>query len=103
MSNSLEYPHIVKTADTCAGLPRIEGTRITVNLLVREIVHGQRTAGEVLVGHPHLSLAQIHAALAYYYDHRAEVDASLQQADQLEADLRAQFPSRLSPAAVVQR
>jgi hypothetical protein len=37
--------------------------------------------------HPHLSLAQIHAALAYYFDHQTEFDqqieASLKNAEQL--------------------
>lgn len=37
--------------------------------------------------HPHLSLAQIHAALSYYYDHQAALDAEmasdLQEADRL--------------------
>ena len=29
--------------------------------------------------HPHLSLAQIHAALGYYYDHQPELDAQVQR------------------------
>ncbi len=91
----MDYPHIVATPETCAGLPRIEGTRITVNLIVQHVVRARQTPEEVLIAHPHLTLAQIHAALAYYFDHRAEVDGSLQEADQLESDLRAQFPSRL--------
>src|SRR5205085_10634715 len=98
----MDYPHIVSTPETCDGLPRIEGTRITVNLIAREVVRERRTPEEVLIAHPHLTLAQIHAALAYYFDHRAEVDAALQDADKLEADLRARFPSRLSPAPVTQ-
>jgi len=36
---------------------------------------------EMCLQHPHLSMAQIHAALAYYYDHQAEID--LEIADQL--------------------
>ncbi len=92
----MEYPHIVRTPDTCSGLPRIEGTRITVNLIVREVVHNRWTPEEVLMAHPHLTLAQIHAALAYYFDNRDEVDASIKEGDELESQLRAQFPPRLS-------
>ena len=33
------------------------------------------TAQELHEAHPDLTLAQIHAALAYYYDHKAELDA----------------------------
>jgi len=92
----MNYPHIVKTPETCSGLPRIEGTRITVNVVAREVVRLRWTPEEVLMAHPHLTLAQIHAALAYYFDHVQEVEASLEEGDQLEKELRAQFPSRLS-------
>ncbi len=98
----MDYPHIVRTADTCAGLPRIDGTRITVNQIVREVVRLRRTAEEVLMAHPHLTLAQIHAALAFYFDNRAEVEASLREGDITEATLRAQFPLRLSGVPSVQ-
>src|SRR5260370_16764833 len=92
----MDYPHIVKTPDTCSGLPRIEGTRITVGLIVREVVRLRWTPEEVLMAHPHLALAQIHAALAYYFDHAEEVEPSLKEVDDRETKLRSQFPSRLS-------
>ena len=41
---------------------------------------------EIHFQHPHLSLAQIHAALAYYYDHQAEMDAEIRrQANEAQA------------------
>jgi uncharacterized protein (DUF433 family) len=41
---------------------------------------------EIHFQHPHLSLAQIHAALAYYYDHKEEMDAVIaQQVKEVEA------------------
>ena len=85
----VNYPHIVQTPDVCSGLPRIEGTRITVNTIVREVVRLRRTAEEVLIAHPHLTLAQIHSALAYYFDNRESVDAALQTAEDTVAALRA--------------
>jgi len=48
------------------------------------------------MAHPHLMLAQIHAALAYYFDHAEEVENSLIEGDEREKELRSQFPSRLS-------
>jgi uncharacterized protein (DUF433 family) len=36
-------------------------------------------AEEIHAAHPHLSLAQIHAALSYYHDHRAHIDAQMQR------------------------
>jgi uncharacterized protein (DUF433 family) len=95
----MNYPHIVQTPDVCSGLPRIEGTRITVNVIVREVVRLRRTPEEVLMAHPHLTLAQIHAALAYYFDNREQVEGSLREADDIVASLRARFPSRLGQVA----
>ena len=66
------------------------------NTKVREIAldvlaHGW-TPGEVQLHHQHLSLAKIHAALAWYYDHKstvdAEIEAGLKRAEALRAALR---------------
>jgi uncharacterized protein (DUF433 family) len=91
----MEYPHIVRTPGTCAGLPRIDGTRISVNLIVREVVRGRMTPEEVLSLHKHLTLAQIYAALAFYFDNKEEVDAAIKEGDEIEAELREKFPPRL--------
>ncbi len=40
--------------------------------------------------HPHLSLAQIHAALSYYYDHKEEIDTEIAQQVKEYEKLRAQ-------------
>jgi len=48
------------------------------------------TAREIQENYPHLSLAQIHAALAYYYNHKAEIDALLEEWDKEYEELRAQ-------------
>src|SRR5204862_3757377 len=34
---------------------------------------------EIHFQHPHLSLAQIHAALSYYYDHQVEMESAIEQ------------------------
>ncbi len=39
--------------------------------------------------HPHLTLAQIHAALSYYYDHQLELDAEIERQSEQAARLRA--------------
>jgi uncharacterized protein (DUF433 family) len=50
------------------------------------------SADEIHVQHRHLSLAQIHAALSYYFDHQPEFDrkieASLQKAERLAAEAK---------------
>ena len=42
-----------------------------------------------------LSLADIHAALAYYFDHRAEIDRSIQEDEAFVRELRRRTPSKL--------
>lgn len=42
--------------------------------------------------HSHLSMAQIHAALSYYYEHQAEVDAQIESDWQEVNELRASQP-----------
>src|SRR4051812_5193247 len=37
------------------------------------------SAGEICRQYPHLSMAQIHAALAHYFDHQAEYDAEIER------------------------
>ncbi len=61
------------------GQPRayVAGTRIRVqDIYVHAEVHGQ-TADEIVAGFPHLTLAQVHAALAYYFDHQDEIQKEI--------------------------
>ena len=53
------------------------------------IAHGW-SPEEIHFQHRHLSLAQIHAALGYYYDHREAFDATMQQSLRETEKLRAQ-------------
>ncbi len=39
--------------------------------------------------HPHLSLAQVYAALAWYYDHQTELDAEIERQEERVRELRA--------------
>ena len=57
------------------GQPRafIAGTRVRVqDIYAQAEIHG-RTPEEIVEGLPHLSLGQVHAALSYLFDHRAEI------------------------------
>jgi hypothetical protein len=54
------------------------------------------SADEIVSRHSHLSLAGIYAALAYYHDHRAQVDAEMQVGAQRIEELRHQYPSKLA-------
>jgi len=91
----MKYAYIVTTPGTCAARPRIEGTRIAVDMIAQWVVHLGQTPEEVQRTHPHLTVAQIHSALAYYYDHRDEVEASLREGERIEQEARKRFPPRL--------
>lgn len=86
--------HIEITPGTRGGKPRIAGTRITV----ADVVLMHRRLGralEEIAGTYDLSLAAVYAAMAYYYDHKDEIDLSLDQEDALAEAFRKNNPSRL--------
>jgi uncharacterized protein (DUF433 family) len=59
------------------GIARIAGTRMKVRQIVLEHTAWNLDAEKLREGHPHLSLASVHSALAYYYDHKAEIEAEI--------------------------
>ena len=68
------YPHIRKVEGICAGRPCIDGTRVRVLDIVFLEKEGYTTE-QMLEQYPDLSLAQVYAALTYYHDNQAEIDA----------------------------
>ncbi len=59
------------------GIPWIDDTNTKVIEVVADsLAHGW-SPEEIHFQHSHLSLAQIHAALGYYYDHKAQIDDQL--------------------------
>src|SRR2546423_46663 len=61
------------------GVARIDGTRMKVIHLVKAMVSRQLNTEQLRDEFPDLSLAQIHAALSYYYDHQAQIDAQIKE------------------------
>lgn len=61
------------------GVVRIGDTRMKVRHLVEAWKAEGATPEQLLESFPHLTLAQIHAALSYYYDHQAEMDAEIER------------------------
>ena len=86
--------HIEMTAGVAGGKPRIAGHRITVQNIVVWHEHLGQSADEIAEAHD-LSLADVYAALAYYFDFRLEIDASIRNDEAFVAALRQQQPSRL--------
>lgn len=68
------YRYLVKQAGVCGGQAIIEGTRIGVHDVVGLIVNGA-TIDNVLHSFSALRRSQVYECLAYYEDHRIEIDA----------------------------
>lgn len=64
------------------GVAYIAGTSMKVADIAIDATTWGMTPQEIQENYPHLSLAQIYAALAYYHDHKAEIDAQLDAWDQ---------------------
>ncbi len=67
------------------GRPKIAGTGLTVSRIAGWYKMGM-TPEEIALEYPHLTLAHVHAALAYYHINRDEIEADLAQ--EAEAALR---------------
>ena len=70
------YEHIVFDY---GDVPIIEGTTMKVIELVLETQAYGWSPEELHFQHPYLSLGQIYSALAYYWDHQAELDSDIER------------------------
>ncbi|MGQ9575318.1 MAG: DUF433 domain-containing protein [Thermoguttaceae bacterium] len=85
---TVAYAHIELDAN---GVPVLAGTRVkVVEVVLDHLAHGS-DALEIHRQYPFLTLGQIHSALAYYYDHQAEMDQDIQrrirQVEQIKSEL----------------
>ena len=74
---------ITRTDDVRGGRPRVAGTGVTVQRIVGWYKQGL-TPEEITTEIPHLSLAQVYAALTYYHANRDDVEADM-AAEEVEA------------------
>src|SRR5207244_10131139 len=80
----------------CSGQPRIDGTRIKVKHIYVWVERMGMTPAQVVADYPHLTMAQVHAALAYYWSHCDEIHQDSENEDKLVAELKAKAgPSKL--------
>src|ERR1700686_2854555 len=91
---------LVSSLDVCGGRLRIEGTRITVNQIVTLYEQGYN-AEEIANQYPHLTMAQVYAALLHYHTNQEEIDAGLarekQETEKLEREHRSRAQSDHKP------
>lgn len=67
---------LARNQDICGGRPRIGGTRVTVQQIVVMYKSGF-SPEDIADQYPHLKLAQVYAALAYYHANREEIESAL--------------------------
>ncbi len=67
------------------GRPKIAGTGLTVRRIVGWYKAGM-SPEEIALEYPHLSLAQVHAALAYYHANRDEIETDIAEEERLTED-----------------
>jgi uncharacterized protein (DUF433 family) len=87
--------HIVTTLEVMGGKPSIAGHRIRVLDIV--VWHEKRgmSPDEIVDQFPGLTLADVYAALAYYFDHRTEIEEEFSSEEKLVEDLKSHFSSKL--------
>ncbi len=87
--------HIGIRPGYCGGKPHILGHRVKVKHIVEMYERMGMSPAQIVEDIPTISLAQVHSALAYYYDHRAEIEAEIAAEDQAFQAIKAAQPSIL--------
>ncbi len=77
MSIHIQHPYVAQVEGVAGGKPVVKGTRTPIRSIAAYYQMG--CAPEEIQGKlPHLSQAQIHDALSFYYDHQVEIDADIE-------------------------
>ncbi len=94
MSTKTLDQHIEITPGVAGGKPRVAGHRITVQNIAIWHERQGKNADEIAAEYD-LTLADIYAALAYYFDHRVEFDRSIEEGEDFAESLRNRTPSKV--------
>jgi len=97
MPVEVTYPHIEKIDGESARLTRLPRIRVA-QIVVDYLNHGW-SADEICIHYPHLGLAEVHSAMAYYFDHQSEINAEIEAEQRLIDESR----RNAKPSAVESR
>lgn len=89
-SERIPHIHITSNKKIAGGKPIIKGTRISVSTIAEYFLMGLNPE-EIKRELPHLKLAQIFDALAFYFDHRSMIDEEINK--NREEMISNEFPS----------
>jgi uncharacterized protein (DUF433 family) len=99
MMPATAYAHI----EIRNGVPYLEGTQTKVVEVALDQIGSGWDALAIHEQHPHLSLGQIHSALAYYHDHKAELDQDIERRARQAEELRSQVGKQFTRAELEER
>jgi len=86
---------ITKTSGVQGGKACIAGHRIRVMDIVIWHEDLSMSPDEIVAAYPTLTLSDVHAALAYYFDNVEEIRSDIRNNEDVADELRTQFPSKL--------
>ncbi len=93
MSTVQTTERILTTPNVRGGRPYIRGTTVTVDdIIIAKLYHGLDADG--IASWYGLSLPEVYMALAYYYDHKEEIDRQIKQQIRRSERLREQHLAR---------
>ena len=95
-------PIAVPLDATPEGEIRITGSRVPIQFLIYEYCNGA-TAEDIVAQYPSLKLADVHAALSYYLNNKAEMDKYVLKQEKLANDLRQKIEQRFPQNGLRQR
>ena len=84
------YPHI---AFTDGGVPYIDGTRIKLETIIMARLQGRLEPEQIAADYPPLTPGQVYMALAYYYDHKEEMDRQMEERERMAEEILARIDS----------
>jgi len=77
-ATTTEHPYVERRYDVLGGKPTIKGTRLPVWQLAERIKLGD-SPDDLLNAYLHLPAAAVFDAISYYYDHREEIEAQIEE------------------------
>jgi uncharacterized protein (DUF433 family) len=90
------HPYVECRPDVQGGRPVIKGSRFPVSSIVQNYRRGL-SVEEILWDFPHLTPAEVHGALSYYYDHHEEIDKEIAELTDIDTIMKKYPPTLLPP------
>ena len=95
--SQIQTDRIVSKPEVCGGKPCIAGTRIRVqDIYVWHELQGS-SADEIVSRYPQISMADVYAALAFFWEHHEELRGQMATETAIVEAIQQRHPSRLKP------